>query len=55
MSFLWPMVLWLAPVVAILAALDHAAQAFAALVAQAKDSLAYLKDGNPNEFEAAVA
>ena len=33
----------------------HEPQAFAALVAQAKDSLAYLKDGNPNEFEAAVA
>ena len=33
----------------------HEPQAFAVLVAKAKDALVYLKDGNPNEFEAAVA
>ena len=33
----------------------HEPQAFAVLVAKSKDALVYLKDGNPNEFEAAVA
>jgi large subunit ribosomal protein L20 len=33
----------------------HEPQAFAVLVAKSKDALAYLKDGMPNEFEAAVA
>ena len=33
----------------------HEPQAFAALVAKAKDGLEYLKDGMPNEFESAVA
>ncbi len=33
----------------------HEPQAFAAVVAQAKTSLAYLKDTTPNAFESAVA
>ena len=33
----------------------HEPQAFAALVAQAKTALEYLKDATPNEFESAVA
>ena len=33
----------------------HEPQAFAALVAKAKDGLEYLKDRMPNEFESAVA
>ncbi|RST88458.1 50S ribosomal protein L20 [Aquibium carbonis] len=33
----------------------HEPQAFAVLVAKAKEALVYLKDGMPNEFEAAVA
>ena len=33
----------------------HEPQAFAAIVAQAKTSLAYLKDTTPNAFESAVA
>jgi len=33
----------------------HEPQAFAVLVTKAKDALVYLKDGMPNEFEAAVA
>ena len=32
----------------------HEPEAFAAIVAQAKAALAYLKDATPNEFEAAV-
>ncbi|MAW89142.1 MAG: 50S ribosomal protein L20 [Phyllobacteriaceae bacterium] len=33
----------------------HEPQAFAALVAQAKSALEYLKDKTPNEFESAVS
>jgi large subunit ribosomal protein L20 len=33
----------------------HEPQAFAVLVVKAKEALVYLKDGMPNEFEAAVA
>ncbi|MGB3500479.1 MAG: 50S ribosomal protein L20 [Mesorhizobium sp.] len=33
----------------------HEPQAFVALVAKAKTALEYLKNGNPNEFERAVA
>jgi large subunit ribosomal protein L20 len=33
----------------------HEPQAFAVLVAKSKEALTYLKDGMPNEFEAAVA
>lgn len=33
----------------------HEPQAFAALIAQAKTALEYLKDATPNEFESAVA
>ncbi len=33
----------------------HEPQAFAAVVAKAKDALAYLKDTTPNAFESAVA
>ena len=33
----------------------HEPQAFAILVAKSKTALEYLKDGNPNEFESAVA
>lgn len=33
----------------------HEPQAFALLVGKARDALVYLKDGMPNEFEAAVA
>ncbi len=33
----------------------HEPAAFGALVAKAKTALEYLKDGNPNEFERAVA
>jgi|SRR5690606_31007423 len=33
----------------------HEPQAFAALVAQSKTALEYLKDATPNEFESAVA
>ncbi|RLQ89245.1 50S ribosomal protein L20 [Notoacmeibacter ruber] len=32
----------------------HEPEAFAAVVAQAKDALSYLKDGNTNEYERAV-
>ncbi|WP_114388865.1 50S ribosomal protein L20 [Notoacmeibacter marinus] len=32
----------------------HEPDAFAAVVAQAKDALSYLKDGNANEYERAV-
>ena len=33
----------------------HEPEAFAAVVAQAKDALSYLKDGNANEYERAVS